>query len=273
MKIHYDKRPNQIFDALKEWVEPKNIFIYWNIYTFDKDESITQEEVSRFKIIIIDPSIAQREQLNRVLSPIGNETFKPELNSIYNKEQGDHNALKRKDISLIKSDLLKYPQKQRDILNTASSWCVANQFLTQWRSTNSVTITRQFAAYKFPLGGLDDFEIELLKYNSNKLDISDPSENYQDISKENLREIMHVIFDEHTTDTQALKDFRRISYLNNHGTQLDIIKRNFSEIVSKEGIDVYDDFDKLQISSNASIPHELLQYQDQTLDQSTLPVI
>ena len=126
----------------------------------------------------------------------------------------------------------------------------------------------------FPIRDVNTFSLSISTLNRNSLYSGDYTEDYSVLTKERIKEYLDILITKEVNDTEALMDFILFSYSRrNNQSQIDHLVKLYQEVLEEEGLKVYDDFQKISITSDQDLPKELVALKDIDLDDPSMPVI
>ena len=201
------------------------------------------------------------------------EALKVQISDLYKLSYPDEDEFLKVVTVLVKDYLQEYPDDHQEVLMTLQMWGVEKyNKVILWRAPSSTDKNKTFST--FPIENLEDFTLEiftLYPISPNYLAMSNQSEDWKNIAKENIKELTYR---EEPSSKQTLRDYLRFSYHQRYRTkQIELLNDRFKEIIEEEEMEVYDDFKKVEIITDAALPAELLAIKDKDLDDPSMPII
>ena len=94
------------------------------------------------------------------------------------------------------------------------------------------------------------------------------------MTKETVQEYLDMLITGKANHTDALEDFIHFSYAQRYNkAKIDELVRIYQEVLEEAKLDVYDDFQNVQINTEGSLPTELMALKDVDLDDPSMPII
>ncbi len=198
--------------------------------------------------------------------------LKAQLSDIEHLESGDKKAMTKVFEALAKDYLLKYPDDHKDILLAIFSWGFENGYRINWHIAKGDVTMKD--SDKLMIKEIDEFSLSLKTLNRNSLYVGDHTEDYSIMTKETVQEYLDMLITGKANHTDALEDFIHFSYAQRYNkAKIDELVRIYQEVLEEAKLDVYDDFQNVQINTEGSLPTELMALKDVDLDDPSMPII
>ena len=207
-----------------------------------------------------------------VLNNYDESKLTEELTSIIEKAGNDQKEIARNIQKLIKSYLHEYPNNHKEIMGAMGKSGWEHGFMITSFFDQDNLDKPYFKTY--PIIDINSLSIQIRSYNRHSLSWVKTDEDHNVITKENIKELLDVLYTRKFDHPEALEDYIKFSYSHRRNpTELQILQQRYREVLAEEKLDLYDDFDKVQITVDEKLPKELLSIKDIDLDDSSMPVI
>ena len=209
------------------------------------------------------------EQNNR---DFDKEALKAKISEIARANSGNKEAMAEGLELLVKDYFKQYPDDQSEIMIAVISWGFEEGYSIRPTSQTRTKDGAVFHTYSF--NDLKSLKFVVQKRNKHPLHRLKGDEDHSVITKQNIKELLDLLYTRKFDHPEALSDFINFSY--NHRSNpsnIEILIQRYKEVLTEEKLDVYDDFEKVQVSVGTILPKELLSIKDIDLDDPSLPVI